>query len=58
MIYDYFRDTGAEFTVLDCADQFPITLRDDDAQDFDTTWDEIFINDEFLQMMSWRIYTN
>ena len=41
MIYDYFRVTGAHDTVLDYADFFSITLRNDDVQDFDTRWDEI-----------------
>ena len=36
MIYDYFRVTGAHETELDCA-------RDDNVQEFDTRWDEIFI---------------
>ena len=31
MIYDCFRVTGAHDTVLDCADLFSITLRDDDV---------------------------
>ena len=41
MIYDYFRVTGAHDTVLDHADLFTITLRNDDVQEFDTRWDEI-----------------
>ena len=32
MIYDYFRVTGAHDTVLDYADLFSITLRNDDVQ--------------------------
>ena len=36
MIYAYFRVTGAHDTVLDYADLFSITLRNDDAQEFDT----------------------
>ena len=39
-IYDFFRVTGAH-TVLDCADLFSITLRDDNVQEFVTRWDEI-----------------
>ena len=31
MIYDYFRVTGARVTVLDYADLFSITLRNDDV---------------------------
>ena len=38
-IYDYFRVTGAHDTVLDHADLFTITLRNDDVQKFDTRWD-------------------
>ena len=41
MIYDYFRVTGAHDTVLDYADLFSITLRNDDVQKTDTRWDEI-----------------
>ena len=41
MIYDYFRVTGAHDTVLDYADLFSVTLRNDDIQEFDTRWDGI-----------------
>ena len=41
MIHDYFQSTGAHDTVLDYADLFSITLRNDDVQEFDTRWDEI-----------------
>ena len=44
MIYDYFRVTGAHDTVLDHANLFTITLRNDDVQDFDTRWDEILLS--------------
>ena len=44
MIYDFFRVTGAHDTVPDYADLFSITLRNDDDQDFDTTWDEILLS--------------
>ena len=43
MIYDYFRVTGAHDTVLDYADLFSVTLRDDNVQEFDTRWYEVFI---------------
>ena len=46
MIYDYFRVTGAHYTVLNYADSFSVTLRDDNVQEFDTRWDEV------LQCMS------
>ena len=44
MICDYFRVTGALDTVLDYADLFSITLRDDNVQEFDTRWDEILLS--------------
>ena len=44
MICDYFRVTGAHDTVLDDADLFSVTLRDDNIQDFDTTWDEVLLS--------------
>ena len=40
MIYDYFRVTGAHDTVLDYADLFSVTLRDDNVQEFDARRDE------------------
>ena len=43
MIYDFFRVTRARGTVLDYADLFTITLRNDDVQEFDTRWDEILL---------------
>ena len=47
MICDYFRVIRAHDTVLDDADLFSITLRNDNVQDFDTRWDEIqFIYDK------------
>ena len=44
MIYDYFRVTGAHDTILDYADLFSITLRNDGVQDFDTRWDENMVS--------------
>ena len=44
MIYDYFKVTGGHDTVLDYADLFTITLRNDDVQDFDTRWDDILLS--------------
>ena len=44
MIHDYFRVTGAHDTVLDFADLFSITLRNDSVQDFDTRWVEILLS--------------
>ena len=40
MTYDYFRITGAHDAVLDYADLFSITLRNDYVQEFDTIVDE------------------
>ena len=42
--HDYFRVTGAHDTVLDYADLFSITLRNDKVQEFDTRWDEILLS--------------
>ena len=44
MIYDYVRVTGAHDTVLDYADSFSVTLRDDNIQEFDTRWDEVLLS--------------
>ena len=44
MIYDYFRVTAPHDTVLDYADLFSVSLRNDDTQDFDTRWDEILLS--------------
>ena len=44
MIYDYFPVTGAHDTVLDQADLFTISHRNDDVQEFDTRWDEILLS--------------
>ena len=41
MICEYFRVTGVHDTVLDYADLFSITLRNDDVLEFDTRWGEI-----------------
>ena len=42
MIYDSFRVIGADDTVLDYADLFSVTLRNDNVQEFDTRWDDFF----------------
>ena len=44
MIYDYFRVTGDRYIVLDYADLFTNTLRNDDAQEFDIKWNEILLS--------------
>ena len=40
----HFRLTGAHDIVLDDADLFSITLRNDSVQDFGTRWDEILLS--------------
>ena len=44
MIHEYFRVTGAHDTVLDYADLFSITLRNDDVQEFDTKRNVILLS--------------
>ena len=44
MIYDFFRVTGAHDTVLDYADSFSVTLRDDNIQELDTRCDEVLLS--------------
>ena len=44
MIHDYFRVTGAHDTVLDYANFFSATLHDENAQEFDTRWDELLFS--------------
>ena len=45
LIYDYFRVTGAHDTVLDYAELFSSTLRDDNVQEFDTRWDAVLLSE-------------
>ena len=58
MIYDYFRVAGAHDTVLDYADFFSVTLRDDNVQEFGTRWDEVLLCQKFHPTMSWKVCTN
>ena len=44
MIHDCFRVIGAHDNVLDYADLFSVTLRDDNVQEFDTRWDEVLLS--------------
>ena len=44
MIYDYVRVIGAHDTILDYADLFPVTLHDDNLQEFDTRWDDVLLS--------------
>ena len=49
--------TGAHDTVLDYADLFSVTLRDDNIQEFETRWDEVplsmskILSDDFLESL-------
>ena len=43
LIYEYFRVTGANDSVENCADLFTIDLRNDDVQEFDSKWDGIIL---------------
>ena len=49
MIYDYFQVTGVHDTVLDYADLFTVTLRNDDVEESDTGWDEILLSVGFFR---------
>ena len=40
LIYDNFRDTGANDSFENYADLFTVVLRNDDIQEFDSTWNE------------------
>ena len=44
MMYEYFRVTGANDSVENCADLFTISLRNDDIQEFDSKWDGILLS--------------
>ena len=44
LIYDYFRVTGANDSVGNCADLFTVGLRNDDIQEFDSKWDGILLS--------------
>ena len=44
LIYEYFRVTGANDSVENYADLFTVVLRNDDIQEFDSKWDEIFLS--------------
>ena len=41
LVYEYFRDTGANDSVENCADLFTVVLRNDDIQEFDSKFDGI-----------------
>ena len=44
MIYEYFRVTGTHDSVENYTDLFPIVLRNDDIQEFDSKWDGILLS--------------
>ena len=44
LIYEYFPVTGANDSVENYADLFTIALRNDDIQEFDSTWDDILLS--------------
>ena len=44
LIHEYFRVTGANDSVENCADQFTVVLRNDDLQEFDARRDEILLS--------------
>ena len=44
LIYEYFRVTGANDSVENYADIFTVALRNDDLQEFDSKWDDFFID--------------
>ena len=44
LIYQYFRVTGANDSVENHADLFTVVLRNDDIQEFDSTWDGILLS--------------
>ena len=43
LIYEYFRDTGANDSVENYADLFTISLRNDNIQEFDSKWDGVLL---------------
>ena len=43
LIYEYFRVTGTNDSVQNYAELFTVLLRNDNIQEFDTTWDEILL---------------
>ena len=44
LIYEYFRVTGASYSVENYADLFTVVLRNDDVQKFDTKCDQILLS--------------
>ena len=44
LIYEYFRVTGADYSVENYADLFKVVLRNDDIQEFDSKRHEILLS--------------
>ena len=44
LIYEYFRVTGSHDSVENYTDLFTCGLRNDDFQEFDSTWDGILLS--------------
>ena len=44
MIYDYFRITSKDESILDFCDLMGISLRGDNVEGFDTKWDQVFLS--------------
>ena len=44
LIYDHFRDIGANDSVYNYCDLFSVGLRNDDIQEFDSKWDGILLS--------------
>ena len=55
-----FRVTCAHDTVFDFSDLFSVTLRDDNVEEFDTRWDEVFYHlcQGYRLMMFWIVCAN
>ena len=49
MIYDYFRVTGVNDSVLDCAELFSVVLRTDNIHEFEIRWDDILLSVEYTE---------
>ena len=59
MIYDYFRVTGAHGTVLDYADLFSITLRNDNVRNSTKNGMTFYyLCQRFHPMIFWKVCTN
>ena len=59
MIYDYFRVIGAHDTVLDYADLFSVTLRDDSIRNSIQDGTKFHHRcQKFHPMISWKVCTN